>query len=115
MSIKTGNSVNAKQINSNVTVLLTAGSDTRIVITYASFHEQAGAAETIELFASTDSTTTSPSERIDKLTFAADDTTYATSAMIALPAGSSLLATGTDGTFRVAATLVYTEYSGTSV
>ena len=107
MSIKTGNALNIEPISAAGSVLLTAAAGTRIVVTYAAMHEQLGNVETIQLFVS-ESVTGTVTERIDKLTFEADEFKYVTAALIAIPGGSSLTAIGSTGN-AVAVTLVYTE------
>lgn len=113
MAITTGNATNGIAIAATDTTILTAATATRVSITFASFHEQTGVAETVELFVSTDSSSAA-GERLDKLIFAANETIQPVSALIALPAGSFLIGKATTGAV-VECNLQFTLYTGSSV
>lgn len=111
MSIKSGNSANVLVLSTD-TVLLNPTTG-RAMITFASLHEQTGAAETIELFVSTDNSSAS-GERIDKLIFAANETQDPISlAGLSIPSGNFLLAKATTGSL-VKAQISFTQYTGSS-
>ena len=113
MAITTGNSSNGVLVLITDTTLVTAAADTRRVITFASLHEQTGAAETVELFVSTDSSSAA-GERLDKLVFAANETIQPASLFgLSIPAGSYIIGKGTTGSL-VECNITTTLYTGAS-
>ena len=112
MSIKTNQTTDLILIGSSDTTLLNP-TQGRAGISFGSLHEQTGAAETVELFVSTDGTSAA-GERIDTLTFAADETKNPISMTgRAIKQNQFLLAKATTGNL-VSATVSYTQYSGDS-
>ncbi len=110
MGIKTNNAVNGVLILITDTTLLNAASDERYAVTFGNLHEQTGAAETVELYISTDSSS-AVGERFDTLKFAPNETKNPVSILISIPAGSYLIAKGLVGSL-VECNLSYTLYNG---
>lgn len=111
MSIKSNNPANVLILITDTTLLNpTTG---RASITFASLHEQTGAAETVELFVSADETSAA-GERIETVVLAANETKSPISlAGLTIPSGNYLIGKGTTGSL-VKADLSYTQYSGDS-
>lgn len=110
MAIKTNNDANGVLILITDTTLLTSSASERRAVTFASLHEQTGAAETVELFISTDSSSAA-GERLDIINFAPNDTKNPLSMLITIPAGSFLIGKGTTGSL-VECNISYTLYNG---
>ena len=111
MAIKGNNPINGVLILATDTTLLNPTTG-RAAVTFASLHEQTGAAETVELFISPDATSTA-GERIDEVVFAADDTFQPVSMLLTVAQDEFLIAKGTTGSL-VEANLSFTQYTGAS-
>jgi hypothetical protein len=111
MPINSGNAASAVVLITDTTLLNpTPG---RAVITSLVLSQTTGAAETIDLFLSSDSSSAT-AERIERVVLASNETVDPTSmANFAIPEGYYLIAKGTTGSI-VTAFLTYTQYSGSS-
>lgn len=111
MTIKSGIGANSIVVGSGDTTLLNPSSDERFVVSSGTFHEQTGAAETVELFISPDATSAA-GERFQEMKFSPDETKNPVSIYNrAVTAGSFLIAKAATGG-RVEANLTFTLYDG---
>ncbi len=111
MTISSAQSSNVA-VGSGDTTLLNPTSG-RAMITLGSLHEQTGNTETVDLYISSDATSAA-GERIDSLSFAANETKVPSSLQgMAVPSGYYLIGNAGTGA-RVMASITYTQYSGDS-
>jgi len=110
MAIQSGNSVDVLITSSDTTIINPTNG--RILITSATIHEQTSAAETLELFVSTDATSAA-GERIETITFSANEIKTPTSLIRGIPVSNYLIGNATNGS-RVMVSITYTTYTGDS-
>lgn len=110
MPIQSGQSVDILIGSGDTTILNpTQG---RVLITSASGHEQTGAAETVEFFISANSASAA-GERIERASFAANETISLAALRRGIPSGYYLIGNAGTGNL-VMVSLTYQQYSGSS-